>query len=556
MSFYGDRSQEYYSETYPKSLSNLALSKLETKLVSQRGSSSLLLGDSFIGDEGCQIVSQFVRDNPTFQHLELRGNNISGLGLRYLSTCLRGPCYIKGLSLEWNNLGDSLSSLADSLAYNESVKFLDLRNNRIGPDGASHLARMLETNSSITKIDLRWNEIGARGARALVEVLKKPSKLESLELSGNKVPDELLQEIETCLRHSERTNGFTSPPRKESRQTFEFEDIHSKYETIVLTNARNEARINELEMMLDQESRRMQDLKNDFQKELEHEKSRRAYAEESFVIYKEEVLQKEAELTRSAKDLESKVSKLNHEKSQLEIETENLRDLLDKHQYSNQEKTKQMEEKLNYWQKSYRNLEDSSRASLEKTRKDLEYELDELNSEYQSRMRGAEDTIKSLRKSKENLELEAKELKQQISNLKLQHEEELQELERDLREKEGTRYDNAVKHYEDKIKNYEEERENLISRNNQVQKEMLLNDQRANENISDLENSINTLREEKLELQRQLQKLHSNIESLKNEIYITNSSLERSNEEKEELNNNLQETKQVHMNQLEKVSLK
>ncbi len=33
-----------------------------------------------IGDEGCKLVSDFLRENNYFTSLEIRGNNISGLG--------------------------------------------------------------------------------------------------------------------------------------------------------------------------------------------------------------------------------------------------------------------------------------------------------------------------------------------------------------------------------------------------------------------------------------------------------------------------------------------
>lgn len=74
---------------------------------------------------------------------------------------------IEILSLEWNSLGsfeNGLTEIATSLALNNTLKTLDLRNNNIGPNGGSMLARGLRDNRCLNELDLRWNEIGNVGA--------------------------------------------------------------------------------------------------------------------------------------------------------------------------------------------------------------------------------------------------------------------------------------------------------------------------------------------------------------------------------------------------------
>jgi hypothetical protein len=56
--------------------------KIEDLLEQQKGGNVLDLADSFIGDEGCETVSQFVRANPSFQSIQLNGNNIGVEGIR------------------------------------------------------------------------------------------------------------------------------------------------------------------------------------------------------------------------------------------------------------------------------------------------------------------------------------------------------------------------------------------------------------------------------------------------------------------------------------------
>jgi Ran GTPase-activating protein (RanGAP) involved in mRNA processing and transport len=129
------------------------------------------LADAFIGDDGCDLVAQFLRDNPSTTSVELRGNNIGPEGASYISQALVGASSIRSLSLEWNSVGDGLGPLSEALTINSKLEMLDLRNNRIGPLGASLLARMLSSNKSIYKIDLRWNEIGSAGAQEIFQAL-------------------------------------------------------------------------------------------------------------------------------------------------------------------------------------------------------------------------------------------------------------------------------------------------------------------------------------------------------------------------------------------------
>ena len=103
MSSYEDKTGErIYNQEFSKSmiLTDIAVSKLESKLLLQKGSSTLNLCDSFIGDEGCAIVSQYLRENIGVYNLELRGNSITIEGLKHLATALQGQNFIKNISME------------------------------------------------------------------------------------------------------------------------------------------------------------------------------------------------------------------------------------------------------------------------------------------------------------------------------------------------------------------------------------------------------------------------------------------------------------------------
>ena len=58
-------------ESYFRPHVEIALSKLQTRLEASRGAPTLNLADSFIGDDGCEIVAKFIRESPNLTTLEL-----------------------------------------------------------------------------------------------------------------------------------------------------------------------------------------------------------------------------------------------------------------------------------------------------------------------------------------------------------------------------------------------------------------------------------------------------------------------------------------------------
>jgi chromosome segregation ATPase len=587
----------YSSNEYSKSviLADLAVSKLESKLSLQRGASSLNLSDSFIGDEGCALVASYIKENLGLHSLEMRGNSIAGEGLKHLASALRGQNFVRTISLEWNNIGDSIGNLLDVLSYSSSLQYIDLRNNRIGPDGASAIARFIENSPSIAKIDLRWNELGVLGGKKLLNSVSRSRSLRVLELSGNKIPEDLILQIEQLLRGDDkanRTDGFRDEKIlsrtddksfrgfsdfrdvevrevRENRETregrssikspsrtkdFNYNDeLYAKYEAQMITNARNEARINELEILLEQETRKVQDVKNELLKDLDAEKARRAYSDENFMMYKEEALKREMELERNLQEIDSKLSRTANEKNLVLADLDTLQQQYEKLHISSQDRIRALEERLSQQERSARQLEESARQSLDRNKKESEQTLYEVSRDYQNKLEIADESQRNLRNQKESLETEVKSLKSQIIQIKTQSQEALADLEYQLREEENNKYTTAVRNFEGRIKTLEDSREGLNKRLTDTQREFAQSEKRGSDQVNNLENNLNALREEKNELSIRLQKVTAQKDNLSNDLYITKSALDRAEAENEELNHTLKERKEAHVNQLEKV---
>ena len=134
-------------------------------------------------------IARDVRDN-------YDGENTLGmrLGCAFsIAKALEHAETLAHLGLSQNSIDDvKLAPIADGLAQNASVTFLDLSENKIGCDGAVALARVLAKDRCVvTRLDLGDNEIGATGANALAKAASASASLTSLSLRLNpKIGDE------------------------------------------------------------------------------------------------------------------------------------------------------------------------------------------------------------------------------------------------------------------------------------------------------------------------------------------------------------------------------
>jgi len=122
-----------------------------------------------------------------------------------------------------------MGELAQTLEMNRSITHLDLRNNRVGPNGAAALSKALRCNQSLAVCDLRWNDIGTRGAMDLAEAMEVNQSLTELRLEGNSVRWEMIEKIEASTR---RNSTKASESGRFSQQVAQDEALDSLRERI------------------------------------------------------------------------------------------------------------------------------------------------------------------------------------------------------------------------------------------------------------------------------------------------------------------------------------
>eukprot|EP00746_Dinoflagellata_sp_MGD_P165655 gnl/MRDRNA2_/MRDRNA2_95066_c0_seq1.p1 gnl/MRDRNA2_/MRDRNA2_95066_c0~~gnl/MRDRNA2_/MRDRNA2_95066_c0_seq1.p1 ORF type:complete len:434 (+),score=94.49 gnl/MRDRNA2_/MRDRNA2_95066_c0_seq1:96-1397(+) len=171
----------------------------------QKASQTLSLAYAGIGDDGVGELGPFVGQNVFVKHLDLRGNSIQPRGAVTLASGIKINRSLRGVNLKGNMVGKDISgiqAICDVLKSNMTISHLNLRNNKIGIDGARSLGGMLASNTTITHLDVSWNHFGVDGGVELLNGLKQNNTLVDCQVAGCKVGENILHEVAFLLRRN------------------------------------------------------------------------------------------------------------------------------------------------------------------------------------------------------------------------------------------------------------------------------------------------------------------------------------------------------------------
>jgi len=202
----------------------MAPPSLLAHLDASKDSSALSLAYASIGDEGCNSIARYMRENVMLKTIDLRGNNIRADGLVVLAHALRSGSSVESVCLKWNHVGSherGVQALSDVMRSNQTISHLDLRNNKIGSECGKHFGDMLRENSTLTHLDISWNDLGPEGGKALLNGIQANHSLIDCQLSGNRIAEDTLHAIAFILRRNRQTAPLAAATYKEGREVGE-----------------------------------------------------------------------------------------------------------------------------------------------------------------------------------------------------------------------------------------------------------------------------------------------------------------------------------------------
>jgi Ran GTPase-activating protein (RanGAP) involved in mRNA processing and transport len=165
----------------------------------------LYLGGNQLNADHAPILAMLLQQNPTLTVLSLGVNHLGDSGVACLSEALQQNCTLQELGLASNDISevgcDSLVAALQThptlcrldLGYSPSTRALAAQPNGVGDGGAKAVAQFLAQNPAMVWLDLRNNAIGEPGKTDLRGALTHNHTLQALCLDGER--DDLLERL-------------------------------------------------------------------------------------------------------------------------------------------------------------------------------------------------------------------------------------------------------------------------------------------------------------------------------------------------------------------------
>ncbi|KAM3909975.1 NACHT, LRR and PYD domains-containing protein 12-like [Leptodactylus fuscus] len=189
----------------------------------------LYLGKNNLPDTSCTQLASGIWHNRSLKILDLSNNRLSGPHFSDLMAALSSPaCRIQEFCLRSNNLPDtSCTQLASVIRNNQSLKKLDLSSNRLsGPHFSDLMAALSSPACRIQELHLGKNNLPDTSCTQLASGIRNNQSLKILDLSNNRLSGPHFSDLMAALsspacRIQElrlQNNGLSEEEKKEIRK--------------------------------------------------------------------------------------------------------------------------------------------------------------------------------------------------------------------------------------------------------------------------------------------------------------------------------------------------
>jgi len=214
------------------------------------------------------------------------------------------------------------------------------------------------------------------------------------------------------------------------------EELKARYDVQIISNSKLEKRIKELEIMLNNERSKVDEIRNQTTKELQNEKDMRFRYEEQVLKLKEDLMKKEIDYNKNLQELEIKISNIFQENANYINDNKLLKDMNERIRGTYEEKYKGLEENYNKNSNFLNDNIDNLRSENEKIRKEFQDDLKNMQRDWERKLKGIEESYKNMKFQKDELEKELTNSKKDFLDFKIDKEMEYKDRETKLLEEE------------------------------------------------------------------------------------------------------------------------
>ena len=421
-----------------------------------------------------QLINE-IENDITLATLLLSGINIDSEGLEILGDIIQTYTQIKNLKLEWNylfSIPEAFNNFCEKISKSNLV-YLGLNNNKINSSLCSGIQKILRLNKNLKYLDLKWNEIGNDGASILINEIGNNKTLLEINLIGNRINGNMLRYINEFLIRNKNFKSYLYSPDEENLNESEMEkkvladidntiplkiieqekmvsnEFKSRYDVTVIENNRLRQENKELEKILEDLKKKNNNLKDNYDISIENEKKIRLNIEENSMNLKDELNKLKIDNNLLNNDYENLVNENEKVKNRLKERLDYLKDDLNNKKNDYDQKYELLNNEFvkinNNLSEQIRNLVLESEKNYRKNKRndydDLETKVNKLKYENQ-------------RLKKENSEFEniIEKNKKNIAKNRLELEEEYKLRESKFMNNERNKYNQQKNNFMNKIK--------------------------------------------------------------------------------------------------------
>lgn len=150
-----------------------------------------------------EALCRAIKQNLSLRKLVLNGNLLQGAQLRALKNALESHPTLYRLEME--NCQLDQSALAELIAVNSNIRFIDLRHNRLNCEVGSPICKALEQRPDLIYLGLRSTTLKDADIVGLCQSLKRSKALAFLDLSINTISPEKLAMLDQLAKTCKTT---------------------------------------------------------------------------------------------------------------------------------------------------------------------------------------------------------------------------------------------------------------------------------------------------------------------------------------------------------------